>query len=133
VGIRTCKVSYFDSHGVENTVEVTAQSLYEAVAHALRAFRENRWNDDPDRAPTALVVKIKQPEIEHKVRIRKFEDWLESAPKEPRRDGAEEPFAECSWTLDRRPIRSLEGFLDWKISEAGSKVKRRDSYMCWDR
>lgn len=83
MAIRTCKVSYFDSHGVENTVEVRAQSLYEAVAHALRAFRENGWNDDSDRTPTALVVKIKQPEIEHKVQIRRFEDWLESAPKSP--------------------------------------------------
>lgn len=83
VAIRTCRVPCLDAQGVEHTVDVTAESLYEAVAQALRAFRENEWNKDPDYGPSAVVVRIKQPEIKHRVLIRDFENWLDSAGKSP--------------------------------------------------
>jgi hypothetical protein len=81
--LRTCRVSCRDSRGVEHTIELSAQSLYEAVAQALRLFRENDWTEDPGRDPGAVVVYVKQPEIEHKVRIRDFQNWLDSAGKSP--------------------------------------------------
>jgi len=68
---------------VSHTVEVTAQTLYEAVAQALLLLRENDWTDDSKRIPAAVVVRIKQPEIEHRVLVRDFENWLESAPRSP--------------------------------------------------
>lgn len=83
MAVRTCRVSCLDTQGVEHAVEVTAQSLYEAVAQALRVFRENEWSKAGDRGPSAVVVKIKQPEIEHKVQIRDFENWLDSSGKSP--------------------------------------------------
>jgi hypothetical protein len=39
VGTR-CRVSYLDSRNVEHAVDVTADSLFEAAAVAIRAFRE---------------------------------------------------------------------------------------------
>ena len=83
MGIRTCTVSCCDLRGVEHTVEVTVDSLYEAVAQALRAFRENDWVDDIGRGQTTLMVVVRQPEVEHKVRIRDFERWLESEGRTP--------------------------------------------------
>jgi hypothetical protein len=63
---------------------VTAQSLYEAVAQALRVFREGDWSEDPARrVPATVVVTINQPQVEHRVRIKDFENWLESAGKSP--------------------------------------------------
>jgi hypothetical protein len=38
MAVRTCKVSWRDPQGVEHTVEVSAQSVFEAVAQALRVF-----------------------------------------------------------------------------------------------
>jgi len=35
-------------------------------------------------------VNVKQREIEHKVRIRDFQNWLEFGWQEPRRNGVEE-------------------------------------------
>jgi hypothetical protein len=35
-----------DLKGVEHAVEMTADSLYEAVAQALRVFRTNDWIDE---------------------------------------------------------------------------------------
>jgi hypothetical protein len=60
-----------------------AESLYEAVAQALRVFRENDWREDTERDPAAVIVNVRQPEMEHRVRIRDFENWLDSAGKSP--------------------------------------------------
>ena len=83
MAVRTCRVTCRDTQGVELTVEVTAQSLYEAVAQALRVFREDDWTEDPNRGPASVVVTINQPQVEHRVRIKDFENWLESAGKSP--------------------------------------------------
>ena len=81
--VRTCRVSCRDAQGVEHTVQVTAQSLYEAVAQALRVFREDVWSEDPNRGASSVVVTINQPEVEHRVRIKDFENWLDSAGRSP--------------------------------------------------
>lgn len=81
--VKTCRVTCRDSLGVAHTVDVTAQTLYEAVAQALRLFRENDWADDAQRVPALVTVRVKQPEMEHTVRTRDFESWLDSAPRSP--------------------------------------------------
>jgi hypothetical protein len=62
---------------------VTAESLYEAVAQAWRIFGDSEWDADGGRPRSVFVVRVKHPEIEHKVRAQDFENWLASAPKSP--------------------------------------------------
>jgi len=76
-------------------VDVTAESLYEAVAQAWRILGENEWNADGGR-PSVFVVKVKQPEIEHKVRTQDFENWL-----------ARHRRARSKWPLKNRVRRLL--------------------------
>ena len=83
VGLRTCKVSCFDFTQVKRTVEVSAGSVYEAVAQALRIFRDNEWVEDIDHGRTSISVKVKHHEIEHTVRVQDVERWLESSPRSP--------------------------------------------------
>src|SRR5215471_1117700 len=84
MALRSCKVSCLDTASIEHTVQVSAQTLYEAVAQALHVFREHDWCDQDLRSNAAsVVVKIAQPEIEHRVRIRDFASWLESVGKSP--------------------------------------------------
>jgi hypothetical protein len=83
VALRTCRVSCHDLNGVEHTVEVTADSLYEAVAQGLRAFRDADWAAEIGRGQTTITVVVKQPEVAHTVRMRDFESWLESAARSP--------------------------------------------------
>jgi hypothetical protein len=83
VSLRTCRVSCCDLKGVEHAIEVTADSLYEAVAQGLRAFRENDWVDDIGGGLTTITVVVRQPGAEHKVRVRDFEEWLESQGRTP--------------------------------------------------
>jgi hypothetical protein len=82
MAVRTCRVTCRDAQCVEHTVQVIAQSLFEAVAQALRVFREHDWSDEPNSG-SAVVVTIKPAEVEHRVRIKDFQSWLESAPKSP--------------------------------------------------
>jgi hypothetical protein len=82
MAVRTCRVTCRDAQGVEHTAQVTAQSLFEAVAQALCVFREHDWSDDPSGS-ASVVVTIKPAEVEHRVRIKNFQSWLESAPKGP--------------------------------------------------
>jgi hypothetical protein len=56
LSLRTCTVSCCDLKGVEHAIEVTADSLYEAVAQGLRAFRENDWVDDIGGGLTTITV-----------------------------------------------------------------------------
>ena len=83
VALRTCSVSCTDLRGCEHAVEVTADSLYEAVAQGLRVFRENDWVDDIGGGQTTISVVVRQPEVEHKVRVQDFELWLESQGRTP--------------------------------------------------
>ena len=76
-------MSYCDLKGVAHVVEVTADSLYEAVAQGLHVFRENDWIDEVGRGQTAISVIVRQPEVEHKVRIQEFERWLETQGPTP--------------------------------------------------
>jgi hypothetical protein len=83
VALKTCKVSCTDLRGVEHAGEVSAGSVYEAVAQALRIFLDNEWVEDIGRGQTRISVKVKHPEIEHTVRVQDFEPWLETAPRSP--------------------------------------------------
>jgi len=83
MAVRTCRVTCWDADSVEHTAEVTAQSLFEAVAQALRVFREHDWSDEPNSGSASVVVTIKPAEVEHRVRIKDFQNWLESVSKGP--------------------------------------------------
>ena len=83
VSLRKCGVSYRDLNGVEHSVEVSADSLYEAVAQGLRVFRENDWIHEVGRVQTAISVAVSHPEVQHTIRIQDFERWLQSQGRTP--------------------------------------------------
>ena len=65
-----------DFKDVEHAVEVTADSLYEAVARGLRIFRSNDWVSDIAHGRNTMTVIVRQPEVKHMVQIDEFEKWL---------------------------------------------------------
>lgn len=70
-----CRVSFTDPDGILHTVEVDADSLYEAVAHAVAEFR----NADPIKAApgpmTEFTVTVYRRPIEHRIRMTQVEKW----------------------------------------------------------
>jgi len=67
--------------GIEHSVEVSAESLYEAVALAISALRQDDWSPPPG---LRLRVSVRQSVVEHVVEMRRFEAWLNGAARSPR-------------------------------------------------
>jgi hypothetical protein len=67
------------------------------VAQALPGFREYEWCDLALAA--SVLVRIRQPEVEHRVQIRDFYNWLEAAGRSPARDDLEEPSTRYSFEV----------------------------------
>jgi len=68
---------------VSHSVEVTAETLYEAVAQALAALRGEPWVNEIGKGLTTVTVKARQPEVTHIVRIQDFEKWLNRPGRTP--------------------------------------------------
>jgi hypothetical protein len=78
----TRTLDHWKSHGHRHSLEVTAETLYEAVAHGLAAFKGDQWVGSVGRLDT-VTVRVQQPMIEHHVRIAEFEKWLDTHGKSP--------------------------------------------------
>ena len=83
MALKTCKVVLEGLTGVAHSVEVTAETLYEAIAQALAAFRVQPWMGDSDKRLVTVTVTVRQPEVRHTVKLQDFENWLNSANKGP--------------------------------------------------
>jgi hypothetical protein len=81
VPIRACTVSFVDVDGLRHSVDVQAESLYEAAAMAIRTFREH---DCEPGSASQLDVEARSPGITHSINVRNLRDWLASSAKSPR-------------------------------------------------
>ena len=83
--------------GVTHTVEVTAETLYEAVALGMAAICTDEWVMGIAQGLNPVKVRITNVAVEHEVRIMDFTKWLD-------RTGGS--LREMS---DRKRIRSILG------------------------
>jgi hypothetical protein len=83
MALRTCSVSCTDLQDVQHTVEVTAETLYEAVAKALVIFRQNDWVAEIGTGLTPVTVVVKEPTVMHQVLMKDFERWLKRNGRSP--------------------------------------------------
>ena len=74
---KACRVSVFDLEGVAHTVDVTAESLYEAVAMGLRTVRNSEWAGELPEGLAKITVSVASIPVEHTVQMKKFEEWLQ--------------------------------------------------------
>jgi hypothetical protein len=66
-----------DSTGIRHSVEVAAESLFEAAALAVREFRSHSWlNHVEPGAATPLSISVKPPAMTHEVSIKQLEKRL---------------------------------------------------------
>ena len=73
-----CRVSYLDSRNIEHAVDVTAESLFEAAAVAMRAFREGALVEELPVANTELRIAVFPLPVEHRVRLQRVEQWAQT-------------------------------------------------------
>jgi hypothetical protein len=82
---------------ISHTVEVTASTLYGAVALGLAALRANEWVAGIAQGANVVKVSVADVRVEHEVRLVDFTRWLDKMGGSPR---------EMS---DRHKIRSILG------------------------
>jgi hypothetical protein len=72
VPLKACTVVIRDLNETAHTLDVTAATLYEAVAQALAAARGHDWAGEIGRGLTTVTVKVRNPEVTHIVKIQDF-------------------------------------------------------------
>ena len=69
--------------GVSHTVEVTAATLYEAVAQGLAAIRGNEWVAGIAQGLNVVKVSVADVRVGHEVKLVDFTKWLEKPGGSP--------------------------------------------------
>ncbi len=73
---RPCRVTIKDLDDVEHTVHVAAETLYEAIALALKALRGEEWVGGIPEGLQPIRVSVTNVLIEHTVSMKDFTKWL---------------------------------------------------------
>ena len=71
------------SRDVEHSIEVTAETLYEAIATALAALQQDNWVGEIGQGFTTVTVLVQQPPVKHEVKMRDFVSWLNRQGRSP--------------------------------------------------
>jgi hypothetical protein len=97
MAMRSCRVTIQAMDGISHTVEVTAATLYEAVALGLAAIRDNEWVAGIAQGLNVVKVSVADVRVEHAVKLMDFTKWLDRTGGSPRE------------VSDRHRIRSILG------------------------
>jgi hypothetical protein len=84
-------------NGARHTVDVTAETLYEAVALGMAAIRTDDWVAGIAQGLNPVKVRVMNVAVEHEVRLMDFMKWLDRDGGSPRE------------LTDRKRIRSILG------------------------
>ena len=95
--VRSCKVTVKDMEGVDHTVDVTAATLYEAVALGIAAIRRDERVTEIAQGLNTVKVRVTNVAVEHEIRLKDFASWLEKNGGSPRE------------ILDRQRIKAMLG------------------------
>jgi hypothetical protein len=80
---RTCTVTLTDSRGIRHSVEVVAESLFEAAVLGLGILRRDDWFQEGLGAATRIEVEVREPATRHTVTLTQIERWLSGATISP--------------------------------------------------
>lgn len=75
-----CIVSFVDTEGIRHTVEVEAESLFEAAVLAMKIFKQHDCEPGPI---TKLEVEIRST-VTHTVTPKRIHEWLMGGAKSPK-------------------------------------------------
>jgi len=81
--LRTCKVFVTDIRDIEHTIDVTAETMYEAVAAALAARQQDSWVGGIAQGLNTVSVLVQQPPVKHEVKMKDFLSCLGRAGGSP--------------------------------------------------
>src|SRR5437868_159331 len=84
--MKPCIISFVDTDGLRHSVELEANSLYEAAALAVRTFRQHGCGPG---SGTRLEVEVRSA-VTHTITLKKLEDWIAGRARSPKETLAKE-------------------------------------------
>ena len=82
MAVRACTVSFTGPSGVRHSVDVTAESVYEAAALGLSRLRRDEWADQI--APgTPIEIIVREPATTHSVTLAQIRRWCDGVAVSP--------------------------------------------------
>jgi hypothetical protein len=81
--LKSCKVTLRDFEGTEHSVQVTAGTLYEAVALALKTLRHTDWIAGHSDDSGDVQVAVQNIPVTHTVKLVAFRKWLDQRGRTP--------------------------------------------------
>ena len=82
LALRTCTVSFRGPSGIRHSVDVTAESVYEAAALGVSALRRDGWADALALG-TELEVQVREPPTCHRVTVHQIHRWCDGIASSP--------------------------------------------------
>ena len=80
---RDCVVELVDDHGLEHSIRVRAESVYEAALRGLRKLERIGWESDGSQIGW-VTVEIWEEPTRHRVHVGKMLGWIKSSGRTPR-------------------------------------------------
>jgi hypothetical protein len=82
VSVRLCTVSFKDVRGIGHSVDVEAETLYEAAVLAVCRLSADPWIEKIGTA-TVLDIEVREPSTKHAISLQQVERWLGGATTNP--------------------------------------------------
>src|SRR3954470_3915982 len=79
---KTCTVSITGPSGVRHSVEVSADSLYEAAIVGFSLLKQDGWTD-PIAPGTRLEIQVRHPATTHSVSLAQLRRWVDGIAVSP--------------------------------------------------
>src|SRR5437762_2226860 len=79
---KTCTVSFTGPSGVCHSVEVSADSLYEAAIVGFSLLKQDGWVD-PIAPGTRLEIQVRHPATKHSISLAQLRRWVEGIAVSP--------------------------------------------------
>jgi hypothetical protein len=82
VGIRACAVSFKGVSGIRHSVELEAETVYEAAIRGLHLLRKDGWVDNVGLG-TELEIQVREPATTHTVSVLQLRSWCDGVAASP--------------------------------------------------
>jgi hypothetical protein len=80
--VRICTVGFQSPSGVSHSVDVEADSLYEAAGLGLARLKKDGWIEGLGPA-TRLEIHVREPGSHHSLSVRQLQKWIDSVNPSP--------------------------------------------------
>ena len=82
IATKTCTVSFTGPSGVRHSVDVSADSLYEAAIVGFSLLKQDGWVD-PVAPGTRLEIQVRHPATTHSISLTQLRRWVEGIAVSP--------------------------------------------------